>query len=157
MSQQTLANALAQLATSDAGRSETARLRDVIDQVEAALAAGVSRQAILDELHSRGFTMTMRGFETALYRVRQRRKKSSRPSLAASRQLAPTESSALAGAASVSPATEMGVGSDIKPVDAAPAPAPSNPEEVLDSITNADQREQRYDAMFQRRPKPTRK
>lgn len=73
MTSNDLSQALEQLATSDSGRSETARLRDVFDQVEHALDAGVSRQAILEALHAKGFTMTLRGFETALYRIRRRR------------------------------------------------------------------------------------
>lgn len=73
MTSSDLSQALEQLATSDSGRSETARLRDVFDQVERALDAGVSRQAILEALHAKGFTMTLRGFETALYRIRRKR------------------------------------------------------------------------------------
>ncbi len=151
MSQQSLADALATLAASDKGRSETARLRDVIDQVEAALAAGVSRQAILEELHGRGFTMTMRGFETALYRLRKKRKQRS-PKIPPPSPVEPDSASG-----TVSAVDETGVGVDPEPVDAAPAPAPSNPEEVLDSIAKAEQRDQRYDALFSKRPKSTRR
>lgn len=72
MSNPTLAETLNELATAQIGRSETARLRDVFPEVERALAAGVSRQAVLDALHQDGFTMSLKTFEKALYRIRKR-------------------------------------------------------------------------------------
>lgn len=75
MTKETIAQALARLASDTKGRSETARLRDVLPEIEAALAAGVSRAAVLDTLHAQGFTMGMKSFESALYRLRQRQKK----------------------------------------------------------------------------------
>ncbi|MFJ3318734.1 hypothetical protein ACIPLR_25620 [Herbaspirillum huttiense] len=72
-----VAEALRSLAKGDKARSETARLRDVIDEVEKALAAGVSRIAILDTLKAQGFTMSLKGFDTALYRIRRSRKNDS--------------------------------------------------------------------------------
>ena len=74
MNRDSLAEALRALATSDTNRSETARLRDVIDEVEIAMLAGVSRTAVLKALHEQGFTMTSKSFESALYRLRKRRK-----------------------------------------------------------------------------------
>lgn len=73
MSKDSVVEALRALATSDDRRSETARLRDVFDEVEGALNAGVSRAAILETLHGQGFTMTAKSFESALYRLRRRR------------------------------------------------------------------------------------
>lgn len=73
MSKDSVVEALRALATSDDRRSETARLRDVFDEVEGALNAGVSRAAILETLHGQGFTMTAKSFESALYRLRKRR------------------------------------------------------------------------------------
>lgn len=58
------------------GRSETSRLRAVLPDIERALAAGVRRQSILDALHQDGFTMSMKTFEKALYRIRKRALKS---------------------------------------------------------------------------------
>ncbi|MDC5123763.1 hypothetical protein NRA16_17775 [Acinetobacter baumannii] len=66
-------DALRALAKGDSNRSETARLRDVIDDVEAALEAGVSRSAILETLHQQGFKMSLKSFESALYRIRKKR------------------------------------------------------------------------------------
>lgn len=65
--------ALQALARSDDKRPEAARLRDVFDDVEAALAAGVSRADVLAALHDQGFTMTLRTFDSALYRIRKER------------------------------------------------------------------------------------
>lgn len=73
MQTNSVADVLRALATGDKARSETARLRDVVDEVEAALAAGVSRAAILEALHGQGFTMTLKSFESALYRIRKQR------------------------------------------------------------------------------------
>ena len=73
MQKNSVAAVLRALATGDKARSETARLRDVVDEVEAALSAGVSRAAILEALHGQGFTMTLKSFESALYRIRKQR------------------------------------------------------------------------------------
>jgi hypothetical protein len=77
MEKNSIADALRALATDDKSRPETARLRDVINEVEAALEAGVSRASILEALHKEGFTMTLKSFESALYRIRKKRKKKS--------------------------------------------------------------------------------
>ncbi|CAH2813089.1 MAG: hypothetical protein CBARDMAM_7403 [uncultured Caballeronia sp.] len=73
MTKTSVADVLRELAKGDKSRLETARLRDVIDEVEAALAAGVSRSAVLEALHGQGFTMTLKSFESALYRIRKQR------------------------------------------------------------------------------------
>lgn len=72
MNKNSVAEALRALAGSQS-RSETARLREVFDEVETALSAGVSRTAILETLHSQGFAMTAKSFESALYRLRKQR------------------------------------------------------------------------------------
>ncbi len=61
------------LATDDKRRPETARLRDVFDDVETALGAGVPQADVLAELHQAGFTMTMASFKSALQRIRKER------------------------------------------------------------------------------------
>lgn len=75
MQKNSVVDALRALATGEKARSETARLRDVFNDVEAALSAGVSRAAILETLHSQGFTMTLKSFESAIYRIRKQREK----------------------------------------------------------------------------------
>ncbi|WP_319103226.1 hypothetical protein [Pseudomonas aeruginosa] len=88
MTKTSVADVLRELAKGDKSRSETARLRDVIDEVEAALAAGVSRSAVLEALHGQGFTMTLKSFESALYRIRKQREQGG------ARKLAPQSSGA---------------------------------------------------------------
>jgi hypothetical protein len=54
-------------------RSETARLREVLDELEAALAAGASHATVLQTLHTQGFTLTASRFERTLARLREER------------------------------------------------------------------------------------
>lgn len=75
MEKNTIESVLHELATGDANRSETARLRDIFDSVEAAQRAGVSRVKILEALHEKGFTMALKSFESALYRIRKQKSK----------------------------------------------------------------------------------
>lgn len=91
MQTNSVADVLRALATGDKARSETARLRDVVGEVEAALAAGVSRAAILEALHGQGFTMTLKSFESALYRIRKQRERPSQPQAASPQVLTPRE------------------------------------------------------------------
>ncbi|WP_443691036.1 hypothetical protein [Pseudomonas sp.] len=73
MTKDSVADELRALASGDKSRSETARLRDIVAEVEAALSAGVSRAAVLEALNAQGFTMTLKSFESALYRIRKKR------------------------------------------------------------------------------------
>lgn len=74
MGRSTIEERLHELATSSTGRSETDRLRDVFTSVEKAIAAGVGRKAVLEALHADGFTMSMKMFDKALYRIRKETK-----------------------------------------------------------------------------------
>ena len=56
-------------------RSQAARLREVLDDVEAALTAGASHAAVLSTLHAQGFTFTLRSFESTLRRLRKERQR----------------------------------------------------------------------------------
>ncbi len=71
----TTAERLRALASSDPKRSKAAQLRDVINEVELALAAGVSRSAVIEELARQGLTMTPATFATTLKRIRKKHKK----------------------------------------------------------------------------------
>ena len=97
---------LRSLATGDKNRSETARLRDVFDDVENALQAGVVRTAILEALNAQGFTMTLKSFESALYRIRKERAKNQ---LSVTNQTPQTISTSVAAVTSPEP------GADNKP------------------------------------------
>ncbi|WP_193373736.1 hypothetical protein [Burkholderia sp. KJ006] len=72
MSDSDLSAQLRALARNPDQRSQTARLRDVLPDVEAAIAAGVRHEHILNTLHNGGFTFTMSGFKQALRRLRAR-------------------------------------------------------------------------------------
>jgi hypothetical protein len=78
MNKISVSEALLSLANSS-NRSETARLRDVFDAVEAALGAGVSRSAVLAELQKQGLTMSPKSFEGAVYRIRKERRQVDSP------------------------------------------------------------------------------
>ena len=71
----TLKMRLETLANGAENRSKTARLRDVIQQVETALHAGVKRTVIRDELAAQGLEMTLQTFDSALKRIRRERTK----------------------------------------------------------------------------------
>jgi len=73
MDRQAIVERLRALATDDEKRSKTARLRDLIDDVEAALAAGVPRASVLEELNKHGLDMSLATFDTSLRRIRQKR------------------------------------------------------------------------------------
>ncbi|EUC20947.1 hypothetical protein [Paraburkholderia hospita] len=64
---------LAPQADTQARRSESARLAELIEHVEAAFERGVSREEVLARLHESGFTMSLHTFDKALYRIRKRR------------------------------------------------------------------------------------
>ncbi|MFZ6774556.1 hypothetical protein ACO0LB_17775 [Undibacterium sp. SXout7W] len=66
-----ISQALRELKQNDALRSETDRLRDIFDDVEAALKSGVKREVVLSTLHEKGFTMKMTSFKSALQRIRK--------------------------------------------------------------------------------------
>ncbi|CAD6560704.1 hypothetical protein ACFQ3P_34880 [Paraburkholderia sabiae] len=53
-------------------RSETAQLADLIDQIDAAMARGVSRRELHARLQKRGLTMSLPVFDNALHRIRKR-------------------------------------------------------------------------------------
>ena len=54
--------------------SDTARLREVLDDVEAALAAGATYEAVLKRLHAQGFTFKLSSFSSTLGRLRRERR-----------------------------------------------------------------------------------
>jgi hypothetical protein len=74
MDKKTITERLRALASNDKKRSKTARLRDVIDDVEAALAAGVTRAAVHEELKAH-LDMSFQTFVGTLQRIRAKRGK----------------------------------------------------------------------------------
>ena len=81
MDKKAIAERLRALASDDNKRSKAARLRDVIDDVEFALAAGLTRSSVLEELAAHGLEMTLATFDTTLKRIRQKCNKTSITSL----------------------------------------------------------------------------
>lgn len=60
------------LASGTDSRSESARLKEIIEDIESVLKAGVKRQVVLNVLHEHyGFKMSMSGFEKALRKLRK--------------------------------------------------------------------------------------
>jgi hypothetical protein len=88
MDRKAIAERLRALASGDK-RSKAARLRDVIDDVEAALAAGVSRASVVEELTKHGLEMTLATFGATLERIR--RQKRGRPSITAGLPVDPVD------------------------------------------------------------------
>lgn len=84
MDKKTIAERLHALATADEKRSKAARLRDVLMDVEKALAAGAKRIDVLAELEAQGLHMSLATFETTLKRLRAKRRRTSPPSFTAS-------------------------------------------------------------------------
>lgn len=54
-------------------RSATARLREIFDEIEAALQSGVRRKDVHQTLTENGFSISFASFELAIYRIRKAR------------------------------------------------------------------------------------
>ncbi|MCC7684799.1 hypothetical protein [Janthinobacterium sp. FW305-128] len=74
MEKATLKQEILALIEDHASRSKIARLRDVFDEIETAMAAGVKRSEILKALEKQGIVMTLATFENSLQRIRKKRK-----------------------------------------------------------------------------------
>lgn len=74
MEKATLKQEILALIEDHASRSKIARLRDVFDEIETAMAAGVKRSEILKALEKQGIKMTLATFENSLQRIRKKRK-----------------------------------------------------------------------------------
>ena len=114
MDKKAVAERLQVLAADDKKRSKTARLYELLDDVERALAAGVKRADVLAELHSHGLAMSLSTFETTLKRLRAKRKRQSTTSRLSELRSA---SAALDTATLVPAATETGVTPTHDPTD----------------------------------------
>ena len=68
-------HALVRLADGVDGKSDAAKIREVIESVEMALSAGVCREKVLETIkESLGVSMSMKTFEKNLYRIRKKKK-----------------------------------------------------------------------------------
>lgn len=68
---------------STAHRSKVGRLRSVFREIEELQVKGFSNQAIVDKLNEVGYGLTLKTFETMLYRIRKEAGTTKRASLAA--------------------------------------------------------------------------
>ncbi len=84
--------ALLALAKEDAGRTKTARLREMLDAIEATKRAGVSNARIVETLNAQGFDLTLKTFETMLYRIRKKQTKQTPAALGHDQKVTPTTS-----------------------------------------------------------------
>lgn len=90
MTEQAAAEALRALAQGTENRSKIGRLRGVFAEVEKAQQAGVSNSKIVETLNGQGFDLTLKTFETMLYRIRQEQTKKSPPEWPVERRSATT-------------------------------------------------------------------
>lgn len=74
MDDQNISNKLEALAKG-INRSDTAKLREIFEQVEAALYSGARRADVYLALKGSGFLFTFESFELAIYRIRKERSK----------------------------------------------------------------------------------
>ena len=77
MDHKAASESLLSLACDSKMRSKTAQLRDLLDQVERAFAAGVTHAAVLDSLNHHGLDMTLGTFEVIVRRLRAQKAKRS--------------------------------------------------------------------------------
>lgn len=64
-----------ELSQGSENRSATARLRDIFEDIEIALTAGVKREAIWEALKKEGYEMPLKTFESAIYRIKNKKGK----------------------------------------------------------------------------------
>lgn len=60
-------------ASLDNKRSLTARIDDVLDDIEKAISSGVGHEEIIIILNDNGFDLTLRSFRDSIYRARKKR------------------------------------------------------------------------------------
>lgn len=71
MEKASIAEALRALASDSESRSKISRMRELYPDIEAAQKAGVTNSKIVETLNSQGLDVTLKTFETMLYRLRK--------------------------------------------------------------------------------------
>lgn len=69
-----IAQALQALSRSSAARTKSSRLRELLPEIEAAQAAGVKHEHILETLNAHGFDLSKKSYSVMLWRLRQQAK-----------------------------------------------------------------------------------
>lgn len=152
MDKDRLGGSLRALATNDEVRSETARLKDVFDDIETALDAGVKVPAILETLHKLGFKMSLAGFRSAIQRIRKER--------AGKMRRRSTDKQPPVGSGTE---TEMGTPASNPPAGGELPPSPQNPndetkpDQSLDEVLDSKQRDEKFDKYSSQNPLMKRK
>jgi hypothetical protein len=75
----TIAQALLALSRSNAARTKAARLRELLPEIDAAQAAGVKHEHILETLNAHGFDLSKKSYSVMLWRLRQQAKRLGSP------------------------------------------------------------------------------
>ncbi|MCX7258067.1 MAG: hypothetical protein NTZ64_15485 [Polaromonas sp.] len=115
----TAAQALLALSRSSTARTQVARLRELLPEIEAAQAAGVKHQHILESLNAHGFALSMKAYSVMLYRLRQARAKSAGAGASAGAPQPAVQAPAAAGIAEKASGAQNPA--------AAPAASPTDP------------------------------
>ena len=125
----TIALALQALAHSGAARTKASRLRELLPEIEAAQAAGVKHEHILDALNAHGFDLSKKSYSVMLWRLRQQAKRPSAPSTNPANAPASAGAVGRATPASVPSSTDGASPSSASCAPALqPAPKPGDPQ-----------------------------
>jgi hypothetical protein len=116
----TAAQALPALSRSSTARTQVARLRELLPEIEAAQAAGVKHQHILEALNAHGFALSMKAYSVMLYRLRQARARTPETGAAAAAPPSVARTPATTEKTTQSPAAA--------PAASATAPKPGEPQ-----------------------------
>jgi hypothetical protein len=116
----TIAQALLALSRSNAARTKAARLRELLPEIEAAQAAGVKHEHILDALNAHGFDLSKKSYSVMLWRLRQQAKRLGVPRTA----IAPASAAAADNATPANAPSSADGTSPSNPSSSAYTPAP---------------------------------
>ena len=118
----TIAQALLALSRSSAARTKASRLRELLPEIEAAQAAGVKHEHILETLNTHGFDLSKKSYSVMLWRLRQQAKRPSGPD--ANPASAPASAGVIGNSATAGTASSTNPASPTNPSSSASTPAP---------------------------------
>jgi hypothetical protein len=120
----TIAQALLALSRSNAARTKASRLRELLPEIDAAQAAGVKHEHILDALNAHGFDLSKKSYSVMLWRLRQQAKRLGAPSTA----IAPASATTASGPSSADGTSPSDPSSSAYTPAPQPAPKPGEPQ-----------------------------
>jgi hypothetical protein len=118
----TIAQALQALSRSSAARTKASRLRELLPEIEAAQAAGVKHEHILETLNGHGFDLSKKSYSVMLWRLRQQAKRLGAPG--SSPAIPPASAAAAGNAPTASGPSSIDAASPPNPSLSASTPAP---------------------------------